>query len=133
MILLDTHTLIWMDANDAQLGKRARQHIEAAWQANAVYVSAITFWECAQLVERGRIRLPVPVAQWRLSLLRAGLIERPLDGAIATQSVKLDGLHRDPADRFIAATALSLDAMLITADERLLAWQHDLVRHNARH
>lgn len=121
-----------MDANDTALGKKAREHIDSAWQANAVCVSAITFWECAQLVERARISLPVSVAQWRLSLLRAGLIEYPLDGSVALQSVALEGLHRDPADRFIAATAISLNAMLITADERLLAWPHTLSRHNAR-
>ncbi|HJU05270.1 MAG TPA: PIN domain-containing protein [Nitrospiraceae bacterium] len=68
---------------------------------------------------------------WRADLLAAGLIEWPIDGDIAILAADRESLHKDPADRFIAATAIVQRATLLTADERLLEWQHALKRHNA--
>ena len=45
---------------------------------------------------------------------------------------RMGALPEDPADRFIAATALVEQAELVTADERILAWQHAMARHDAR-
>jgi PIN domain nuclease of toxin-antitoxin system len=42
------------------------------------------------------------------------------------------GSPNDPVDRSIVATALHHDAALVSADERLLGWDHPLVRHDAR-
>lgn len=122
VILLDTHVLIWMDADDDRLGIRCRRAIEQAWQDGQVAVSAISFWESAMLHARGRIELPCPASDWRRAWLSAGLAEIALDGAIATSAAGLDHPHRDPADRFILATALHRQATLVTADVQLLAW-----------
>jgi PIN domain nuclease of toxin-antitoxin system len=84
------------------------------------------------LEARRRLRLPAPVAAWRQSLLDAGLLEFPLDGATAVRYLDLTGLSDDPADRFIAATALVHGAALMTADDALLDWRHALERHDSR-
>ncbi|MBA2491395.1 MAG: type II toxin-antitoxin system VapC family toxin [Gammaproteobacteria bacterium] len=123
MILLDTHALIWMDADDPKLGVKARRVIQAAWKDGEVVVSVITFWECALLYSNNRIRLPATPQDWRADLLAAGLLELPLDGSIAILAAQLQGLHKDPADRFIAATAMRFEATLVTADARLLRWR----------
>ncbi|HYM48769.1 MAG TPA: type II toxin-antitoxin system VapC family toxin, partial [Burkholderiaceae bacterium] len=102
------------------------------WNVGQVAVSAIVFWESALLHVRRRVSLPVPVSEWRPHLLSAGLIELPVDGAIALRAVDLVGISDDPADRFIAATAIDHEATLITADEALLRWKHALQRHDAR-
>ena len=44
MIVLDTHSLLWMDRNDIALGPQSRVLIEQAWRTDAVAVSAISFW-----------------------------------------------------------------------------------------
>ncbi|CAM5363109.1 type II toxin-antitoxin system VapC family toxin [Thauera sp.] len=132
MIVLDTHALIWMDADDAALGPQARARIEQAWRAGEVAVSAISFWECAMLAEKGRIVLPLAVEGWRAGLLSAGLLEIPLDGRIALAAAGFADLHRDPADRFIAASAAVRSATLVTADEKLLGWKAALPRLDAR-
>lgn len=132
MILLDTHVLIWMDAGEARLGIQGRQRIERAWRDDQVAVSAISFWECAVLHARGRIRLPSPPAHWRSEWLAAGLTEIALDGAIGMVAASLDHPHRDPADRFIVATALRYRATLMTADAQLLGWDAALDRVDAR-
>ncbi|MNC89817.1 hypothetical protein D3C83_58150 [compost metagenome] len=79
---------------------------------------------------RGRVKLPTSIRDWREALVNAGVVELPLDGAVAVRSLDLTGLHDDPADRFIIATALVHDAVLMTADERLLNWRNSLESAN---
>ncbi|MDW7710795.1 MAG: type II toxin-antitoxin system VapC family toxin [Deferrisomatales bacterium] len=132
MILLDTHALVWMDADDPALGKASRRLIQQAWEGGRLTVSAVSFWECSMLQQRDRLVLPMPPSAWRENLISAGLREHPLDGAIAVLATQLALPHKDPADRFIAATAILHAATLVTADERLLAWKHPLKRQDAR-
>ena len=54
MLLLDTHALVWMDADDAALGPQARQAIRQAWSVGEVAVSAISFWEVAMLAQQAQ-------------------------------------------------------------------------------
>lgn len=131
MVVLDTHALIWMDADDPSLGNAARRVVREAWAEGQVGVSAISFWECAMLHQAGRIELPGALTEWRHELLAAGLKEWPVTGDIALMAVSLGLPHKDPADRFIVATALSHGAALVTADKMLLGWKSALVRHNA--
>ena len=132
MILLDTHALVWMDADDGKLGRAARRAIDAQWESQQVGVSAVSFWECAMLCAKGRLELPHTTRNWRTELIAAGLVEFPVDGEIAVLAAELDALHGDPADRFIAATAIQRGATLLTADARLLAWKHRVKRQDAR-
>ena len=130
-MILDTHTLLWVDRNDSKLGSMARLQIEVAWRAGLLAVSAISFWEATMLAERDRISLPTSPERWRANWLRAGLVEVPIDGWIALQSCQLTNFHRDPADRFIVATALDRDLPLMTADKKILKWEGTLSRLDA--
>lgn len=132
MIVLDTHVLAWADNDERKLGRKAKALIDRFWKGGNVSVCSISFWELAMLQSKGRIKLPVGVDEWRAQLLAAGLIELPVDGSIGIQAVDLNGLPDDPADRLIVATALHHRAALVTADEKLLAWTHPLIRHDAR-
>ena len=84
------------------------------------------------LHSRRRLKLPSPARNWRDEVLAAGVREIPLDGAIAVRALDLEGLPDDPAGRFIAATAILNGAALLTADEKMLGWHHNLERHDAR-
>lgn len=132
MIVLDTHTLLWMDRDDPMLGPISRHLIEDAWRSGDVCVSAISFWETGMLVQRKRVVLPVSATEWRAELLKAGIVEIALDGRLGLLATQLETLHRDPADRFIMATALHHSATLLTADCKILEWQSDLSRQDAR-
>ena len=129
MILLDTHVLYWLSFDEPGIGSHARDVIERAWPRGEAAVSAITFWETGMLTEKGRLEVN-DVAAWRRALLRDGLVEIPVDGAIAARAGVLPDLHGDPADRLILATALE-GHQLITADARLLAWPGSVARLNA--
>lgn len=124
MIVLDTHMLIWAVSDDARLGAGARASVMDSARADRIAVSAITVWEIALLVERGRLRLRRDVAAWidaALALPGIGLM--PIEPAIAIDSVRLPGdFHADPADRFIVGTARRLDFPLLTADCGILAY-----------
>ncbi len=131
MLLLDTQALIWTRFGNRRLGRNARDVIERAVRGDDVAVSAITFWEIAMLRNKGRLRFPEDVGLWRRELLGQGLTEIPVDGEIGIRANALPGFHADPADRIIVATALG-GHQLVTADERILAWDGNLARLDAR-
>ena len=122
MIVLDTHAWIWWVADPARLSAVARKAIE---KERVRGVCAISVWELAMLIQRGRLVLDRDVADWaRDALEQPGIELLPLTPEIALaaggQAVDLQG---DPADRMIAATALAHRARLVTKDERLRAVQ----------
>jgi PIN domain nuclease of toxin-antitoxin system len=131
-MLLDTHVLIWLDSGDSRLGVEAREAIEEAHEAGELAVSAISFWETAMLIERGRLKLDLPVHAWREDLLSAGLREIAVDGGIGITAATLEGFHGDPADRVITSTALLRGDRLLTADRQILDWSGAVQRQDAR-
>ena len=131
-VVLDTHALIWLVEGDRRLGPEARELSEFASSLGLLLVSAMSFWEIAMLVTKGRLELREPVLIWREMALARGILEIPINGNVAVISNFLDGMPNDPSDRIIAASALDLDATLVTADGRLLRWDGDLTRQDAR-
>jgi PIN domain nuclease of toxin-antitoxin system len=122
LILLDTHVVIWAVNDDRRLGGRARRAIDAATAADGVAMSAITPWEIALLVSRGRVSLGREVGAWMTAVLALpGMRLAPLETAIALASVSLPGnLHSDPADRIMVATARHHGWPLVSADAAIL-------------
>ena len=128
---MDTHALVWLRYGDSRLGNDARRESELAWRNNDAAVSAFTFWEIAMLRTKDRLDYPDDVTAWRRELLGQGLIEIPVDGDIGIRANALVGFHADPADGIIVATAQG-GHRLVTADERILAWNGSLDRLDAR-
>ena len=120
--LVDTHARVWWAGGSDDPPPRLRRRVQVAFTENRVWLSAISAWEVALLVQRGRLVLRSPVREWiaRAGAL-AGLRFLPVDTGIAIRSVELPGLHPDPADRLIVASAERLGATLVTKDERLRA------------
>ncbi len=122
LLLLDTNALLWISGGSARMGRKARAAIETAISKNEAKFSAVSVWEVALLVRKGRYALGQPVELWRGDILAAGIEEIAVDGTMAALAVGLPDLHNDPADRFIAATSVRLGAQLATSDARLIAW-----------
>jgi PIN domain nuclease of toxin-antitoxin system len=131
VIVLDTHAAIWFTTNDSALGKRSLAMAEEALSKDQLAVSAISFWEIAMLIAKGRLTARDPAAEQRSLILAAGIRELALTGDVAVMAVALENLHNGPSDRFIVATAIAHDAMLMTADKALLRWRHPLKRQDA--
>jgi len=123
MVVADTHAWLWWLSGDAALSRHARELLDAAFDGDALGVSAISVWEAAMLVKKGRLALSLPLDEViaRCETL-SGLRFLPVTPRIALASVDLDPLHPDPADRLIAATAIANQAELVTKDERLHAF-----------
>ena len=132
MLVLDTHTLLWLRFGNAQLGATTRRALERAWVYGEVAVSAMTFWEVALLRSKNRLDFIDDTSQWRAKLLEEGLTEIPVDGEIGVLANFLPNFHADPADRIIVATAFEDRHYLVTADERILRWDSILPRVDAR-
>ena len=132
MIVIDTHTLIWLRTGDTRLGAGARRTIDDALGDEQLAVSAMTFWEVAMLRDKGRLEFPEDVGRWRQELLGQGIAEIPVDGEIGIRANELPGFHADPADRIIVATALTGRHLIITADEHIIRWSGNLNRMDAR-
>ncbi len=122
MIVLDTHAWLWWGSDQDRIPARARRMIQNTTQADdPIYISSISTWEVAMLVEHRRLELTLDVAEWIAQAEAVPFFEFvPVDNRIALRAVGLPGFpHRDPADRLIVATALGLGATLVTGDQRL--------------
>ena len=125
MIVLDTHIWVWWVHGDSSLSASTRALLDSSEQAGLA-VSAISCWEVAKLVERGRLTLPCPVFDWlQQALAYPGVRLIDLSPRICAESTQLPGdFHRDPADQIIIATARVLDAPLVTVDCKILEYPH---------
>ncbi len=130
MLLLDTVVLLWLIRGDRRLGPTAHRAADEALVAGNAAVSAISYWEIAMLVRKGRLQIDWAVEALRRYLLDHSLNEIPVDGDIALRAGLLTDLHGDPADRIIVATALA-GHRLVTADRELLDWPGQIQRLRA--
>ena len=125
--MLDTHTLLWWANGDrAKLSPPATEAIAVEYRDGVMLVSAITAWEIAQLVDRGRIALASDLSAW-LAILEAipTVAFVAVDTEIGVKSVELPGIfHKDPADRIIVATARKYGVPIVTADEKIHGYPH---------
>ncbi len=118
-LLLDTHIWLWGLLDPERLTPAVRRALQSP--ANELWLSPISVWEALILVERGRLTVKRPVAEWVEAMVQAlPRREAPLTHEIAVASRQLKLSHQDPADRFLAATAKVMGLTLVTADLRLL-------------
>lgn len=116
MVLLDTHVLVWMVADSKRLSRVALAEIRAAQKEGGLAISAISLWELAWLVARGRIQAYGTV-EASVRLLIEGIVVRPISPEIAALAAQFPHDYpRDPADRLIGATARAEGVRLITHD-----------------
>ncbi len=119
LILLDTHALFWALDNSKSLSRPAASAIRRARRQGGIAISAISIWELASLLARGRIRsYGTPESSLNLLLERVTVL--PITPEIATLAAQFPrDFSGDPADRIIAGTARAEGLTLVTHDERI--------------
>lgn len=122
LIVLDTHAWIWWTSSPERLSDAARQRCEGA---DSLGVCAISCWEVAMLVAKGRLTLDRDVLTWVQQALRQPRIRLlPLLPEIAVAATRFgEGIPPDPADRIVLASALHHGAPLVTKDRALWSSQ----------
>lgn len=126
-LLLDTHVWIWLASGNSILSLPTRKAIDRAKDREHLLISPISVWEISMLVERKRIALDMDLADWLGQWIDSpGILVAEFSFQVALLSNKLPGsLHGDPADRILIASAYQENAVLVTADEKILAYGKD--------
>lgn len=114
-LLLDTHALLWLVADDPRLGPRAR----AATRHGTVHVSSISVWEITIKQATGRLHAP----DLEALIDSAGFPDLPFNAQHARAAGGLPLHHRDPFDRALVAQAQVEGLVLVTADARLSSYE----------
>jgi len=117
LIVLDTHVLLWAVVDSKKLSRAADAAIRRSRQVDGLAISAISLWELASLVARGRIR-SYGTVESSVNRLIEGVTVKPITPEIATLAAQFpDDYPHDPADRLIGATARAEGLALVTRDE----------------
>lgn len=127
MVIIDTHILLWWVSAFGLLSPAAEKAIETTLtDGDEVIVSSISAWEIAMLIDKGRLVLAMDVESWLDEVTQIeGVRFIPVDNEIGVKSTLLPGdFHKDPADRMIVATSTKLACPLVTADEKIIQYEH---------
>jgi PIN domain nuclease of toxin-antitoxin system len=116
--VLDTHAWVWWIERNPRLGERTVSALDQFPSHGRPYLSDISLWEIAMLVERERVHLTIPLREWLAAAADDRKVQRVrITPAIAAETAALpETFHRDPADRLIVATCLTLGAPLLSRD-----------------
>jgi len=116
--LLDTHAWIWWVDQDPRLGARTIAILDALPRDQRPFLCDISLWEVAMLVERGRIELDLPLAEWLDAAAhpRSVQVVSIMPAIAAAVAALPDSFHRDPADRLIVATSRALGIPVLSHD-----------------
>ena len=116
-LLLDTHVHFWCLHDPAQLSMEVRRRIEDP--ASAVFVSAVSAWELEIKQALGKVRFPPDLDA---QLHSRSFSELPVHLRHVAALRDLPPLHRDPFDRMLIAQSIEDDLVLVTRDEKILAY-----------
>jgi PIN domain nuclease of toxin-antitoxin system len=119
--LLDTHVFLWL------LGRPERIRPDLLSQLRAgettLILSAASSWEIAIKWAVGRLRLPLPPAEYVPDRMRRlGVIGLAVSHAHTLRTSTLPPHHRDPFDRLLVAQALADDLTIVTVDRAFDAY-----------
>ena len=124
--LLDTHTFLWWNMDDAQLSPLAREIISDG--ANEIFLSAATAWEIATKTARGRLELPEDPTRYVSNRMNLhGFQALPVQIHHAVQVYKLPMYHADPFDRLLIAQSQIESMPLISVDAEIRKYEVEVV------
>jgi PIN domain nuclease of toxin-antitoxin system len=120
-LLLDTHILVWLATDRAQINRGERLLLER--EDTTLLFSVISIWELRvkwrALDRHGNRKGPLPPERALEFLQRSGLELVPLTGSDCAIQLSPPSTHPDPFDEMLLVHAQRLDAQLLTRDGHL--------------
>lgn len=117
-LLLDTHALLWADAEPNRLSKNAQALVVDV--ENELLLSCASLWEMQIKVMLGKLEirksLPELVGEWETE---QGLTVLPITQRDIYEVSKLPSIHNDPFDRLIVAVARCENATILSDDPEI--------------
>jgi PIN domain nuclease of toxin-antitoxin system len=120
--VLDTHAWVAWMLGSSDLTAAECSALDRLPPDRRPWLSAISLWEVAMLVDLERLSFDMPLSEWLVQAAHPRTVNLiPITPAIAAGTAALPStFHRDPADRLIVATCLELDAPLLTHDRLIM-------------
>jgi PIN domain nuclease of toxin-antitoxin system len=114
-ILLDTHTLVWLDTDASKLSAKAVDYLTDP--DCRLLLSVASIWELAIKVSLGKLTLSADLETVVIDQTTKNPIELlPVTAAHALRVRHLEYFHKDPFDRMLVAQAIIEDATILSAD-----------------
>lgn len=116
-VLLDTHLLIWWEANHPRLPATVTQRV--CNEAEMVFISRASLWEIAIKVSIGRLKMDI--ARFSDNVEKHGFVWLDIknEHLLTVASLPVFDDHRDPFDRLLVAQSQTEPLVLLTADSKL--------------
>ena len=120
--LFDTHALIFW-ANRSEVSEEFIKFFDKREQQGTLYISSITFWEMALLVQKGKLSI-VDTHIWKDNLLsKTNLRHIDPSASEMIDSTLLPFHHKDPFDRLLIAQANFHNLTLVTRDRAIQTYE----------
>lgn len=117
-ILLDTHTLLWLVRDPAQVAPPALTVLSSP-ETN-LWVTAASAWEISIKTRLGRLDGEALLSTWADILADMSTSELPVESPDAILAGRLPWEHKDPFDRVIVAQALRRNLTIATRDTKII-------------
>ncbi|UIJ46434.1 type II toxin-antitoxin system VapC family toxin [Sphingomonas cannabina] len=120
-VLLDTHFVIWLAKDGAELTPRERAFLDA--QEERAWISAISIWELrikwSKVSRNGERKGALAPEAAMLFADLAGIEIVPITGVDCTMPLRTPLSHKDPFDEMLLVHAQQRGARLLTRDSDL--------------
>ena len=116
-LLLDTHFILWWQADHPRLSTTVREMIEQA--SEVVFVSRASLWEIAIKANQGKLRLNLAEFVCKVEENGFQWLDIRNEHLLVVASLPLFDDHKDPFDRLLVAQSLTESLILLTTDAKL--------------
>lgn len=116
-LLLDTHMILWWEANHPRLPDAVREMVRASTQP--VLVSRASLWEIAIKISIGKMRLDFDAFAANVEADGFVWLDIKNTHLSAVSALPVFSDHKDPFDRLLAAQSQVESLALLTADPAL--------------
>ncbi|WP_406823902.1 type II toxin-antitoxin system VapC family toxin [Pedobacter sp. KACC 23697] len=115
--LLDTHTFLWLVADDDQLPVSVKKRLS---DINVpCFLSIASYWEIAIKKQIGKLDLKIGFEELFRFSERNQIEIVSINETHLTTLLNLEFINNDPFDRIIVSQAVSEDLVLISRDKKL--------------